>query len=178
MRLSGAEVNLQLDPDGGIAGMPDFAAGATNADAGGAALPGACGWTAWCWSAAGRRWPMQTGETLLELSDINADAALESLASPLTLSARAVWQGTPLRFEGQVASLERFLRSQAVAVIGTLGFADATASLFGDLDLSTGEPAFWAGGSMPADPTSAMCSPGSAWCCRSHPGCRRSSKPG
>ena len=83
-----------------------------------------------------------TGETLLELSDINADAALESLTSPLTLTARAVWQGTPLRFEGQVASLERFLRSQAVAVDGTLGFADATASLFGDLDLSTGEPAF------------------------------------
>ena len=41
MRLSGAEVNLQLDPDGGIAGMPDFAAGTTNADASGAALPGA-----------------------------------------------------------------------------------------------------------------------------------------
>lgn len=142
MRLSGAEVNLQLDPEGGIAGMPDFAAGATNADASGAALPGALRLDGVVLERSRLQVADAGGETLLELSNINADAALESLASPLTLSARAVWQGTPLRFEGQVASLERFLSSQAVAVEGTLGFADATASLLGDLDLSTGEPAF------------------------------------
>ena len=34
MRLSGAEVNLQLDPNGGVAGMTDFAAATSNADAG------------------------------------------------------------------------------------------------------------------------------------------------
>ena len=110
MRLSGADVNLQLDPKGGIAGMPDFDAATTDAGADKADLPGALRLDGVVLERSRLHVADATGETLVALEGINAESALEGFASPLTLNARAAWQGTPLRFEGQVASVERFLR--------------------------------------------------------------------
>ena len=139
LRLTDANVDLRLSADGGIAGLPVFESG----EGGGTTvLPEDLSLSGVSLERSRFRLSDPTGAELVALSDINASAALDSMTSPFRLDAHAVWNGTPLSFGGTVSTVERFLSSQAVALNGALAFADANASVKGDFDLATGEPAF------------------------------------
>ena len=142
MRLSGAVVDLRLDADGGIAGLPDFGGSGQQSERS-VGLPKALRLDGVVLERSRLRLGDADGQRLVALTDINMEAALDDLAGPLSLSARGQWQETPIRFEGQVDNLDRFLRTQAVMLDGEIAFADVRASVVGDVDLATGEPALF-----------------------------------
>lgn len=141
LRLADAAVTLHLVAEGGIAGLPAFDTG-DSASPTGAMLPDELSLSGLSLERARFRLSDPTGAALLDLTDINATAALDSLTSPFTLDARALWNGTQVTFDGRVSTVERFLTRQAVKLDGALGFGTAQAVVKGDVDLATGEPAF------------------------------------
>lgn len=138
--LADASVDLRLATSGGLAGLPDFGTG-DGSSQGLDVLPEDVQLSGVALERASFRLSDPAGRELVALTDINARAALNSLDSPFRLDADAAWQETPLRFNGSVFTVQRFLGQQSVGLTGVLGFGDAQGQVTGELDLSTGEPA-------------------------------------
>ncbi len=142
LRLADASINLQLSRDGGIAGLPEFGNG--NGNASGSSLdvrPEEIKLSGVSLERTAFRLSDPDRADLVVLQNINAAAALESMNSPFRLDISADWQDTPISFNGSISTAERFLTRKSAGLDGSVSFAQAQASVAGDLDLTTGEPA-------------------------------------
>ena len=140
LRLADASINLQLSRQGGIAGLPEFGSGA----GGSGSLdvrPEEIKLSGVSLERTAFRLNDPDGADLVVLQNINAAAALDSMSSPFRLDVSADWQDTPISFNGTISTAERFLTRKSAGLDGSVSFAEAQASVAGDLDLTTGEPA-------------------------------------
>ena len=140
LRLADASIDLQLSRQGGIAGLPEFGSGA----GGSGSLdvrPEEIKLSGVSLERTAFRLNDPDGADLVVLQNINAAAALDSMSSPFRLDVSADWQDTPISFNGTISTAERFLTRKSAGLDGSVSFAEAQASVAGDLDLTTGEPA-------------------------------------